>query len=134
MRSAELCTEQDISDFVHDFYAEVRRDALLSPIFNAHVQDWDRHLAKLVDFWSSILRGTKRFKGMLMAKHVALPALNLELFKRWLALFDQVAARQPNQAMARHACDVAHGIAQSLWYGYRSGRRSTRVLTELSHD
>ena len=59
--AAELCTEQEVIDLVHAFYARVRRDEVLGPIFNTHIDDWDQHLAKLVDFWSAILRRTARF-------------------------------------------------------------------------
>jgi len=133
VRSPDLCTEQDITDLVHGFYAAVRRDALLGPIFNTHVDDWDHHLAKLVDFWSSILRGTRRFTGTPMPKHVALPGLKADLFLRWLALFRETALAQPNQAMATHAVDMAERIAQSLWYGYQLNRAPDIAPTGLGH-
>ena len=133
LRAPNLCTEQEITDLVHDFYATVRQDALLGPIFNAHVQDWDHHLAKLVDFWSSILRGTQRFKGTPMPKHVALPNLNAELFKRWLALFCEATAAQPNEAMGQKAYEMAQRIAQSLWFGYQLSRCPDLTPRELGH-
>jgi hemoglobin len=133
VRTPDLCTEQEITDLVDNFYATVRQDALLGPIFNAHVQDWGQHLAKLVDFWSSILRGTQRFRGTPMPKHVALPDLNAELFKRWLALFRQTTAAQPNKAMGQQAYDMAQRIAQSLWYGYQLSRCPDVAPRELGH-
>ena len=30
-------------------------DAVLGPIFEAKIHDWEEHLAKLTDFWSSIV-------------------------------------------------------------------------------
>jgi len=129
----DLCTEEDITQLVHQFYAEVRRDAELGPIFNTHVDDWDVHLAKLVDFWSSILRGTGRFRGTPMPKHVALPGLHAGLFERWLRLFRATAAAQPNQAMAEQACLMAGRIAQSLWYGYQLHRSPDQAPTDLAH-
>jgi hemoglobin len=87
LHSPNLCTEQEIVDLVHSFYAAVRKDEKLGPIFNHHVKNWDHHLSTLVDFWSSILRGTGRFRGTPMPKHVALPDLHAELFERWLNLF-----------------------------------------------
>ena len=133
MRSPDLCTEQDITRLVHEFYAAVRQDDLLGPIFNKHVQDWDVHLAKLVDFWSSVLRGTQRFKGTPMPKHVALPELSAQLFNHWVSLFRQTAATQPNQAMAEHACEMAQRIAQSLWYGYQLNRSPDVAPRDLNH-
>ena len=119
MTAGALCTEAEIAGLVHAFYARVRQDDLLGPIFNAHVDDWDRHLAKLVDFWSAILLRTGRFNGSPMTKHAALPGVTAELFQHWLALFRETAATQPNQAMATQASLMAGRIAQSLWQGYR---------------
>lgn len=119
MPTTDLCTEQDVHQLVHGFYAEVRRDPVLGPIFNAHITDWDRHLGTMVDFWSSALRGTARFRGAPMPKHAALPGLSAELFQRWLALFGQTTARLANQTMAERARDLAGRIAESLWYGYQ---------------
>ena len=116
---AALCTEQEIRALVHDFYADVRRDDVLGPIFNSRIHDWDAHLAKLVDFWSSILLRTGRFNGAPMPMHAAMPGLSAELFQRWLAAFYASNARQPNQAMATQANAMAERIAQSLWMGYQ---------------
>ncbi|WP_406625261.1 group III truncated hemoglobin [Acidovorax sp. SDU_ACID1] len=131
--SADLCTEAEISELVHAFYARVRQDEVLGPIFDAHVDDWDHHLAKLVDFWSSILRRTGRFSGSPMTKHAALSDLSAELFHRWLALFRETAAEQPNRAMAAQACAMAERIAQSLWLGYQLNRSPDAMPTELVH-
>lgn len=122
----DLCTEEEVSRLVHDFYAQVRKDEVLGPIFDAHIDDWDRHLARLVDFWSAILRRTGRFTGAPMPKHAALPGLTAELFQRWLALFRKVAATQANQAMAAHACAMAERIAQSLWLGWQMAHDGDR--------
>lgn len=131
MAQLDLCTEEDITALVHEFYADVRRDPELGPIFNRHVDDWDEHLVKLVDFWSSLLRGTRRFSGAPMPKHVVLPDLSGELFMRWLALFEQTTARQPNQAMGERALAMARRIAQSLWYGYQINRYPDSLPADL---
>lgn len=131
MSAPDLCTEDEIVDLVHTFYASIRRDEVLGPIFNAHITDWDEHLAKLVDFWSSILRRTARFSGTPMPKHVALPDLSAELFERWLDLFRQTTGALPNQAMAEQANGAAARIAQSLWFGYQIKRFPDRLPTSL---
>ena len=56
-------TEPMIRTLVDAFYAKVRSDAVLGPIFNARIHDWDEHLAKLADFWSSIVMMSGRYKG-----------------------------------------------------------------------
>ncbi len=119
MPDPQLCSEEEISELVNRFYARVRTDERLGPIFNAHVQDWGAHLVKLTDFWSSALRGTRRFRGTPMPVHTALPGLNAELFQHWLQLFDATAGELPNAALRERASELAHRIAQSLWYGYQ---------------
>jgi len=131
MAVALLCTEAEIARLVHAFYAKVRQDDELGPIFNAHIDDWDHHLAKLTDFWSSILLRSGRYSGTPMPKHAALPDLNAELFQRWLGLFRDTAAEQPNQAMAAQACAMAERIAQSLWMGYQISREPHAIPSGL---
>ncbi len=123
MPNPALCTEEEITALVHQFYAQIRRDPELGPIFNAHIDDWPAHLVTLVDFWSALLRGTQRFDGAPMPKHAALPDLSAVLFRRWLDLFRKTAEAQPNRAMATEACDMAERIAQRLWAGYQHYNR-----------
>ncbi|QHS09310.1 group III truncated hemoglobin [Sinimarinibacterium sp. NLF-5-8] len=125
MADLSLCSEEEITQLVHQFYAKVRQDDRLGPIFNAHVDDWDEHLAKLVDFWSALLRGTGRFSGAPMPKHAALPDLTQGLFGHWVELFRETAFEQPNEAMAHEASMIAGRIAQRLWAGYQYMRGMT---------
>ena len=129
----ELCTEAEITAMVHAFYEHVRLDPQLGPIFNSKIHDWDQHLAKLVDFWSSLLRGTGRFSGTPMPKHIAMSGLSEALFQRWLALFHETTAEQANRAMAQLADTMAERIAQSLWYGYQLKRHPDVSPKELAH-
>jgi hemoglobin len=128
----KLCTDVEVAAMVHAFYADIRRDEVLGPIFDRHVDNWDHHLAKLVDFWSSVLRGTGRFSGAPMPKHAALPDLDAALFRRWLSLFEQTALAQPNRAMGEQALAMARRIAQSLWFGYQTCHRPDVLPTALS--
>ena len=127
MPTPDLCTEDEVHALVHGFYARVRQDPVLGPIFDTHIADWTPHLAKMVDFWSGALRGTARFRGTPMPKHVALPCLTADLFHRWLSLFEQTTAALGNPAMQERANDLAHRIAQSLWYGYQISRGESRL-------
>ena len=132
MPTTELCTEEEIKHLVHSFYAKVRVDPMLAPVFASHVQDWDAHLPKMVDFWSSVLRKTARYRGTPMPTHAALPGLTPTLFERWLELFRATTAAQPNQAFRERADEVARRVAQSLWFGYQLYRepdREPRALT-----
>lgn len=132
MAATDLCTEEEVTRLVHGFYASVRKDDLLGPIFNRHVADWDQHLAKLVDFWSAILRGTRRFTGAPMPAHIALPGLNAALFQRWLALFHNTTRDIGNDAMREHADAMARRIAQSFWYGYQLSQDPEQIPRQLA--
>lgn len=132
MLNSDLCTEEEVSQLVHAFYAKVRQDEVLGPIFNAQVHDWDHHLVTLVNFWSSILRGSGSYTGTPMQKHAAMAHLDEALFKRWLALFDETTKQQANEAMGRRATTSAQRIAQSLWYGYQMARNPNGIPADLS--
>jgi hemoglobin len=116
------CTEDEVRNLVYSFYAKVRCDEILGPIFNAHVSDWDHHLGKMVDFWSAILRGTARYHGTPMPKHAVLPDLSAALFQRWLSLFHTTTRSLGNASMGQRADAMAQRIAQSLWFGYQLHR------------
>ena len=131
MPSPDLCSEEEVALLVHRFYERVRADETLGPIFNAHVRNWDTHLAKMVDFWSSALRGTARFRGTPMPRHMALPGLSSELFGRWLALFDETTGTLANAPMRERANELARRIAESLWYGYQLNRDSDALPQAL---
>ena len=132
MAATDICSEEEVTQLVHQFYARVRQDDLLGPIFNRHVADWDVHLAKLVDFWSAILRGTKRFSGAPMPAHIALPGLHAGLFQRWLALFHDTTEGLGNDAMREHADAMSRRIAQSFWYGYQLSQDPDRIPGQLA--
>ena len=49
-------TENMIRQLVHGFYAKVRADQELGPIFARVIgEDWDPHLEKMCAFWSSVM-------------------------------------------------------------------------------
>jgi hemoglobin len=130
--NSELCTEADVTLLVHSFYDKVREDAMLGPIFEAHVKNWDRHLATMVDFWSSALRGTARYRGAPLLKHVALADLRIELFHRWLGLFRETTQSLDNPDLQARADELAHRIAGSLWYGYQSRHAPGRPMADIA--
>ena len=130
-RRAPCCTEAEVSRLVHDFYASVRRDPLLGPVFEQHVEDWSLHMERLVDFWSSLLRGTQRYSGAPMGNHMALPGLSEALFRRWLQLFGQTTASLGNPAMQQVADARAAQIANRFWQRYQFEGRDGAALVPL---
>lgn len=126
-----LFSEEDISQLVHAFYATARKDPGLGPIFEAHVTDWDAHFVQMINFWSMQLRGTSRFRGAPMPKHLALPELSAELFERWLQLFKQTTQEIGNPNLQLHANSLAYRIASRLWMAYQMERYPDKPLVEL---
>ena len=115
-------TEPMIRDLVHAFYAKVREDPALGPIFNREVADWDEHLAKLCDFWSAVTLMTGRFKGAPMAVHARVPDIRPTHFARWLHIFRQTAEEVcPPPAAALFAAK-SEMIGQSLQLGIAASR------------
>jgi hemoglobin len=110
-------TEAMIHELVHEFYARVRRDAVLGPVFNDVIQDWDAHLDKLCAFWSSVTLMTGRYKGTPMKAHAELPQIGSAHFTQWLALFRTTAAEVCPPAAAALFAAKADRIAESLQMG-----------------
>ncbi len=113
--------EPMIERLVHGFYAKVREDDVLGPIFDARIADWEPHLARMCAFWSSVVLMSGRYHGQPMAKHAALP-IDSRHFDRWLALFEAAARDLCPRAAAAHFIDRAHRIAESLELGIAHGQ------------
>lgn len=111
--------EAEIHRLVHGFYGRVRVDPLLGPVFERHITDWPPHLARMVDFWSSVLLGTRRYHGTPMPAHQALPELAPKLFQRWLELFSETTTEVCSVELGARANQLAGRIAQSLWFGHQ---------------
>ena len=112
----EALDEQMIEAVVHGFYAEIRGDTLLGPVFNGAIaeNDWPRHLATMCDFWSATLIRTSRYTGRPLPPHLALPGLGEEHFRRWLALFRATVQRLCPPEIATLFMDRAMRIAHSF--------------------
>ena len=97
------------------FYARVRADADLGPVFNDAVEDWDHHMATLADFWSSVMLTTGRYKGNPMAVHMRHGArIPSEMFGRWLAIWTETTSEMMSPPVAEVMQAKAARIAQSL--------------------
>lgn len=110
-------TEPMIRTLVVTFYDRVRADPLLGAVFNRVIDDWDAHLDKLCNFWSSVTLMTGRYKGTPMQAHAALPDITPAHFERWLALFQLTATRTCPPEAAAVFVDRANRIAESLQMG-----------------
>lgn len=107
-----------IQTLVHSFYGRVREDAEIGPIFNRVIGDnWDTHLAKMCEFWSSVMLMTGRYKGNPMIAHMRLKMVRPEHFERWLILFRQTARDVCPAEIAELFIVRAENIARSLELG-----------------
>ena len=83
----------DLKHLVDVFYAKVRADPLLGPIFDDVARvNWEVHLPHLVSFWQTVLFGNGGFRGNPMAAHLRLARLtemDWPRFERWTTLFSQ---------------------------------------------
>ena len=111
-------SEADIRRQVESFYAEVRRDPELAPLFEAAIgPDWSPHLDLMCDFWSGVMRMSGRYKGKPLQAHRALPGLTPAHFQRWLGLFRATAARTQSPTAAALFVQRAERIAATLQQG-----------------
>ncbi len=87
---------------VAEFYRRARRDDRLGPVFEAHVHEWEAHLARMNDFWSAALLRTGRYSGRPVEQHRAIGSLTAGHFDRWVALFEETVRDlcPPRQAEA----------------------------------
>ena len=108
-----------IQTLVHEFYDDVRADAVLGPVFDGAIGDrWDAHLARMVEFWSTVMLGEHNFQGNVFGKHMALSGIEPDHFRRWLGLFFATTERLFEPQVAQEFQVVGKRIAHSLQYGY----------------
>jgi hemoglobin len=125
MTDALACGIDDtfISLLVDHFYAAIRKDALLGPIFANKIKDWPLHLARMKDFWASIMLESGRYSGNPMQKHIAIGGIDAAHFERWHALWDQALMEiSPNAAVGERFREAAQRIGESLLTGIKINR------------
>ncbi|HWK37977.1 MAG TPA: group III truncated hemoglobin [Hyphomicrobium sp.] len=122
--------EKIIHDLVHGFYARVRTDAVLGPIFDAAIDDWPLHLEKMCAFWSSVTLMSGRYKGRPMAAHAKIPGISRAHFERWLELFSEATKEICTLPAAWLFVDRAERIAESLQLGIALHRSAMESVND----
>lgn len=111
--------EPAIAVLVATFYAKIRQDPVLGPIFEEAVEDWDAHLDTLSRFWSSVMLTSGRYKGNPFGAHQGLP-IRPCFFGRWLAIWAETAeelfAPEPAAAFRAKAERIADSLMQGLFF------------------
>ncbi len=108
--------ETMIDALVEGFYAKVREDDFIGPIFAARIDDWGPHLEQMKLFWSSVALSTGVYQGRPMPKHLPLP-IDARHFDHWLDLFEATARELCPPVAAEHFIVRARRIAESLELG-----------------
>ena len=127
-----LPSEEQIKDLVDRFYSRVRQDELLGPVFARAVGDhWAEHLAKMSDFWSTVVLASRRYKGNPMQVHIDLPRLSEGHFDRWLSLWIITTSELLEETHAQIFVTKAQFMAErllsviDLYHGSLSGPAAT---------
>ncbi|PCI04402.1 MAG: globin [Hyphomicrobiales bacterium] len=105
-----------ISRLVDTFYERVRDDETLGPIFLDNVTNWDVHMPKMKDFWSSVALHSSRYSGQPVPAHVKLAQkVEPRHFELWLALFEKTLEdTAPTKEAIPYFMERAERIARSL--------------------
>jgi hemoglobin len=100
---------------------------MLGGLFDAAVADWDEHLGRIADFWSSAMLSTGRYKGNPLAAHAKHP-IEPGFFTRWLSLWHETTAEVFAPETAAQFDLKAERIAESLKLAlyYRPGAVAPR--------
>lgn len=136
MKGTSRIDEASLAGLVDAFYARVRADPELGPIFNDAIQDWPEHLEKLTAFWSSIMLTSGRYKGQPVPAHQKHQSrITPELFVKWLDLWKQTSDElmEPDDALALQmkAGRIAESLQLALFFRLKP-RPANRPAAELS--
>lgn len=121
-----------ISAFVDRFYTRIQNDDMLGPIFAARVGNWPEHLARMKQFWRSVLHNSGEFSGNPMLKHMRIPGLNRTHFDHWLDLFEQTLRElETHPEATKHVSARARLIADSLLGGIQSHNNGLNIIARV---
>ncbi|MCI4666181.1 MAG: group III truncated hemoglobin [Neomegalonema sp.] len=115
--AASIGIDEDyISTLVDSFYARVRADETLGPIFEAEIGDgWAHHLARMKDFWASVAMNAGRYSGQPVPAHQKLAQVHIGHFAIWLRLFrETLSETAPSTEAVVYFLERAERIARSL--------------------
>lgn len=113
VKKHDILNETDVEVLVNTFYAKVRQDELLSGVFDPIVKDWEQHLKRMTDFWSTLLLYTRKYSDDPLTKHLPLP-INKAHFNRWLQLFSETIDELFEGVIAGNAKKRAASISRII--------------------
>jgi hemoglobin len=101
-----------ISRLIKWFYARVRFEPDLEPIFDAHIEKWGPHLEMIIDFWCGQVGGPSPYAGG-MGRHFRM-GLAPEHFATWLRVWEQNCRDLLQPREAAEMIQLAQTIADDL--------------------
>ncbi|NOQ70646.1 MAG: globin [Crocinitomix sp.] len=123
----EIENRSDVSLLVRSFYAKIRKNDFLGPIFNTAIPEnnWEAHLEKLTDFWETNLFGIPKFKGNPMQAHRNVDAANdhnidMAHFGHWIQLWFETIDEHFIGEVADKAKRASRKMATGLFMGMKS--------------
>ena len=102
-----------LTSLLRHFYADVRQQTEIAPVFAAHVTDWPSHLEKIADFWTAATGGPVLYSGPMPYKHLSL-GLEEQHFVAWLDLWRRHCNAHLAPAEARQLIALAESIGMRL--------------------
>lgn len=116
----DIQEREDIALLITTFYAKVRADKDLGPIFNSIIDDWDSHIDRLTDFWETNLFIVPKFKGNPIVVHQQTDQkvnyhINNVHFGIWLRLWINTIDELYHGDIANLAKNRARKIATTLF-------------------
>ena len=111
-------SEETIKCQVDRFYMKIRKDPELKIVFEQMIgveeSSWQPHLQRMYAFWSAIMLNTNGYSGNPMQKHQDIPSFDINLFDRWLELFEETARELHIDEIAEHYIRRSQRIAENL--------------------
>ena len=114
-----------LAKLLKTFYADVRQDAVIGPIFNARIHDWPAHLEKIGDFWALQTGGPSAYSGGFGRAHLPL-GLEPVHFEHWLGLWAWNCRRQLVEVEATEMIVLAQTFGRRL-QALTSGRSGLSI-------
>lgn len=119
----DINSREDIAKLVNTFYAKVKLDEMLGPIFKAKItskEAWVEHEIKLTNFWESTLHFKATYKGNPVAIHNAVDkdsnySIDHNHFGRWQLLWIANINEQFEGDVAQMAKNKARNMAHHLF-------------------
>ncbi|TXE85884.1 group III truncated hemoglobin [Campylobacter volucris] len=115
--------QEGIDKLMDIFYAKVRKDGNLGPIFNRAIgnddESWIKHREKIASFWKGMFLGEGGYNGSPLKAHHDLPPFPREFFDIWLGLFDESLAEiftdEPRSMMLERAQMIAQRFQMIIY-------------------